>query len=212
MPYSHSGKFTGSGQPAIIDEPLMLKQIAEGDWKAFTELFHFYLPRLSRFIYPFTGHSIADTEEVIQEVFLKIWEKRETLIAIRRFEHYLFRMAKNKVIDILRYRQSNLEKNHSYGFLKDNHHSEPEESLLYNEYYDAAKTAISQLSPKLQSVFLMSTEEELSLDEIASKLSLPKETVKKRLYLACTSIKNYLRMQKEWPAFLFLWIFSLINR
>jgi RNA polymerase sigma-70 factor (ECF subfamily) len=188
---------TTKAQP-LLNEPLLLKQVAEGGWDAYTVLFNHYLPKLSSYIYPFVYRSSQDIEEVIQEVFLKIWEKRETLVAVKCFESYLFRMAKNKLIDLLKYNQSMQKKHQAYSHLKPVAHSETEQSLLYIEYYDIAKRAISHLSPKLQRVFLMSTEDELSLDEISTQLSLPKETIKKRLYLACSFIRNYLRTHAEW--------------
>ena len=182
-----------TGKSLLTNELLLLQQIAEDDWNAYAELFNYYLPKLFQFIYPFSGQSVHDTEEVIQEVFLKIWEKRKTLVAIRSFDSYLFRMAKNKLIDIREHDKANQKKHHNYSLIKEAAHSDPEQSILYTEYLDAAKKAISHLSPKLKSVFLMSKDEEMSLDEIAAKLQLPKETVKNRLYLACTSIKNYLK-------------------
>lgn len=176
----------------LDNEPVLLQKIANGDWEAYTELFNHYLPKLSQYISPFTAHSKQDTEEVIQEVFLKIWEKKESLVVIRCFDGYLFKMAKNKLTDILLGQKALQTKHNGYALLKPTAHSEPEQSLLYTEYYEAARVAIDSLSPKLKTVFLMSTEEDLALDEIASTLSIPKETVKKRLYLASTSIRNYL--------------------
>ncbi len=61
------------------------------------------------------------------------------------------------------------------------------------EYHQIAQKAIDRLSPKLQSVFLLRSRDELSLDEIAVRLELPKDTVKKRLWLASTAIKDYLK-------------------
>jgi len=185
-------------QPLQLSESLLLQKVSEGDWDAYTDLFHFYLPKLSQYIYPFTNQSREDTEEVIQEVFLKIWEKRETLPMIRSFDHYLFRMAKNKLLDLLDKRKSVRNLHTKYVANKPLTHTEPEQGLLYAEYRIIAQKAIDQLSPKLQSVFLLSSEEQLSLDEIAGRLDLPKETVKRRLYEARNSIRYYLRRNAEW--------------
>ncbi len=89
-----------------MNELLILQKVSEGDWDAYADLFNYYLPKLSQYIYPFTDRSREDTEEVIQEVFLKIWEKRKSLTAIRSFDSYLFRMAKNQLIDLLGKRRS----------------------------------------------------------------------------------------------------------
>ncbi|HVU84203.1 MAG TPA: sigma-70 family RNA polymerase sigma factor [Puia sp.] len=186
------------------DEQLLLKSISEGSWDAYTHLFNRYLPKLSLYIYPFANQSREDTEEVIQEVFLKIWEKREHLSAIRSFDHYLFRMAKNKLVDLLDKRRSIKDLHKKYAASRGSFHCEPEQDLIYSEYQETAKKAIEELSPKLRTVFFMSTRDELSLDEIASRLHLPKETVKKRLYLAGAFIRNYLRIKAEWLGLLII--------
>lgn len=193
----------------LEDEPVLLQKTANGDWEAYAELFNFYLPKLSQYIYPFAANSKQDTEEVIQEVFLKIWEKKESLVAIRCFDGYLFKMARNKLVDILSGQKAIGAKHKGYALLKPTSHSEPEQSLLYTEYYDAARVAINNLSPKLKTVFLMSTEQDLALDEIASTLSLPKETVKKRLYLASNFIRNYLYTRTGFAKFVLLFVLLL---
>jgi RNA polymerase sigma-70 factor (family 1) len=185
-----------------VNELLLLQRVSQGDWDAYTDLFNYYLPKLSQYIYPFANQSREDTEEVIQEVFLKIWEKRDTLITIRSFDSYLFRMAKNKLIDLLEKQKSINNLHIKYFESRGVSHTQTEQKLQYAEYYSIAHEAIERLSPKLRAVFLLSSQEELSLDEIATRLDLPKETVKKRLYLASTSIKNYLRRNAGWLALL----------
>jgi len=179
-------------------ESLLLQKVAEGDWDAYTQLFTYYLPRLTRYIFPFAGQSMHDTEECIQEVFLRIWEKRQTLVGIQSFDHYLFRMAKNKLINNLRKEKSYKELHLQYSRSAEKKHVEPENALQYNEYQSTARKGIDQLSPKLRVVFMLSTQEDWSLDEISRELRLPKETVKKRLYMATTFIRTYLRQHAEW--------------
>jgi RNA polymerase sigma factor (sigma-70 family) len=183
------------------DERILLQKVSQGNWHAYTHLFNYYMPKLSAYIFPFTGDSIHDTEEVIQEVFLKIWEKKEMLLSIRSFDSYLFRMAKNKLIDLIDQRRAIRKRNEQYTSLKKNAiQSGPDEDLQYRQYTATARDAIESLSPKLKAVFVMSTEEELSLGDISEKLAIPRETVKKRLYLASQSIKNFLKKHGEWLA------------
>jgi RNA polymerase sigma-70 factor (ECF subfamily) len=192
------------GMPPHVEEQLLLKRISEGSWEAYTHLFNSYLGKLSQYLHPFVNRSRQDTEEVIQEVFLKVWERRETLSSIQSFDQYLFRMAKNKVIDLLAKRRSIKHLHLQYAASRQVSHCETEKDLIFEEYRDTAKKAIDELSPKLRTVFFMSTQNELSLDEIATKLQLPKATVKKRLYLAGAFIKNYLRIKAEWLGLLIL--------
>lgn len=185
-------------------ESFLLGKVAEGDWDAYTQLFNYYLPRLTRYIFPFANQSMHETEEVIQEVFLRIWEKRQTLSEIRSFDQYLFRMAKNKLINTLQQNKSHRELHARYAYSREKQHSEPENALQYNEYRTAALEGMDQLSPKLRIVFVLSTQEDWSLDEISTGLRLPKETVKKRLYMATNFIRTYLRKHAEW-SFLLIW-------
>ena len=198
---------TKKHQAFRVNESLILQRVSEGDWEAYTDLFNYYLPKLSQYIFPFAGQSKQDTEEVIQEVFLKIWEKKETLITINSFDSYLFRMAKNKLLDLLDKRKSTRTLHVKYSSLRDQTQNEPEEKLQFAQYHATAKEAIDQLSIKLKTVFVMSYEQELSLDEIADSLSIPKETVKKRLYLANTFIKDFLRRNADWLIFLIFGFF-----
>jgi RNA polymerase sigma-70 factor (ECF subfamily) len=184
-----------------LKETFLLRQVSEGDWDAYAQLFNYYLPRLTRYIFPFANRSMHDTEEVIQEVFLRIWERRQTLSGIRSFSPYLFRMAKNKLINTLQQRQSHNALDTRYGRTREQTHSEPENILQYNEYRATALKGIDRLSPKLRIVFVLSTQEEWSLDEISTGLRLPKETVRKRLYMATNFIRTYLRKHAEWSLF-----------
>ena len=77
----------------------MLQRTAEGSREAFEKLYAHYYAGLYRFI-AFIIDSHEDTEEIIQDIFLKVWVKKETLVGIRSFEDYLFRMARNRVFDL----------------------------------------------------------------------------------------------------------------
>ena len=192
----------------LTEERQLLERVAEGDWDAYTHLFNHYLPKLTHYIFPLTGNAKADTEDIIQDIFLLIWEKKEVLIAVRYFDQYLFRTAKNKFIDQLR-RQKAVNKIHvNYERLQSGYHLHPESSLQCTEYTAIAAEGIDRLSDKLRKVFILSTQEELSLAEIAEELGLPKETVKKRLYLATRSVKEYLQKHAGWTLLLCWTIFQ----
>ncbi|MBX2925126.1 MAG: RNA polymerase sigma factor [Chitinophagaceae bacterium] len=198
----------------LADDRLLLQQVSDGNIQAYVQLFEKYLPLLSNFLFPFATQYKVETEDIIQDIFLKIWEKRETLIAIRSFDRYLFRMAKTRVIDLLRRQQAKRRFQERYAEMKDpaTPATGPEDLLQYAHYNTTAQKAIDNLTPKLREVFALSTEKDLSLDEIAEKLSISKDAVKKRLYTANVAIKNYLKEHGEWLGvmgiFLVLWLKS----
>lgn len=82
-------------------EKLLLKQIAEGNEQAFAQVFHAYRDKLFAFIFRLSG-SRAIAEDVVQDIFLKIWLQREELSTIEYFNAFVFRMAQNHTINLLR--------------------------------------------------------------------------------------------------------------
>lgn len=181
--------------PAFVTEkePALLKLVAEGDRAAYRELFDHYLSKLVYYLQPLTEASGLDYQDIIQDVFIAIWEKRENIAIVRSFDRYLFRMAKNRFLDLYRKERSAAQLVYAYSHIRKEEVPLPADHLLFEQYREAAARAIAGLSPKLKSVFMMSNEYNLSLDQIARRLELPKETVKKRLWMANMAVKNYLK-------------------
>ncbi len=176
---------------ALFDEPYLLNKIAEGDRQAFSTLYMQYLGELHRYIYLFTK-SKEQSEEIVQDVFVKIWEKRDQLGHITSFKSYLYRTAKNLLLDEIR---KDAVKFKAHQYLKpssEDSHETADERIISRQYHEIAERAIALLPEKRRAIFLMRTREELSLDEIAAKLSISKSVVKKQLYAAISFVRNYI--------------------
>ncbi|GGH66019.1 RNA polymerase sigma-70 factor (ECF subfamily) [Filimonas zeae] len=176
-------------------EQLLLQQLqgAEaGAYQAFTVFYHQYYQLLYQYVFPFAQRSAADTQEIIQVVFVKLWLKREMLVGIRQFKPYLFRMARNAVMDFYRQRHNR----HKYETLSaaagDAHSHNAEHDMALKEYHQSAQQAINQLPQRRRTIFLLRTADDLSLDEISGQLSLSKDVVKKQLYAAVDAVKKHL--------------------
>lgn len=178
----------------ITNEKELLLKVAEGDRQAYALLVSHYAPRLHYYLQPLVNNNLQDTEDILQEVFLSLWTKKERLPLIRSLDQYLFRMAKNRFLDLLRKENSRQQFAEQYK-LRSGESSSPYEHTLYAQYSAEAARAIGKLSEKLRVVFLLSTQEDLSIDEIATALALPRETVKKRLYLATRQVRADLKAQ-----------------
>lgn len=133
----------------------------------------------------------------MQEIFIKVWEHREKLTAVRSFKSYLFRIAKNSVIDHIRHQQVKHKVLQSISQQTTEAHTETEQQVYYADYYNIAREAIEQLPEKRKLIFQLSTQEGLSHDEIASRLSISKSVVKKQLYAAFDFVRQYLYQQGE---------------
>jgi len=194
---------------SIPNEKVLLSQIAEGDQRAFTMLFDFYYQSLGTYIYKVTESREA-TEEIVQEVFIKIWERRSTLGSINNFKGYLFILSKNKTLDHLRKaaetRTSHLSliNNSTEGsYVIDSIPSIEEYSLIIEE-------VVSKLPAQQQRVYHLSRHEKLKYDEIAFQMGISKETVKKHMQLALSFLKKHVKTQIEDVAVSLLLVYSFL--
>ncbi len=173
------------------NEKALLQAVAAGNRLAFRNLYGVHLDGLCRYACLFVA-STEEAEEIIQEVFVRIWERRDALPHLSSFKAYAYQVTKNLVIDYWRQqkRQATAQKwLQAYPAAP-----EPADAaLIYQQGYQMAQKAIAQLPLKRKQIFLMRTQEELSLDEIAQQLSISKSVVKKQLYAATAFVKAYLQ-------------------
>jgi RNA polymerase sigma-70 factor (family 1) len=175
----------------FLDEKDMLLHVADGSEEAFERLFSLYHHQLGAYIYHLTD-SMELAEEVVQDVFLKIWMSREKLTEVRNFKAYLFVISKNYALNCLR--KVAKEKVH-YEQWDDNvvNSIVLTENEKYDKYYSLLDEAIDNLPAQQKKVYLLSRHQRLKCSEISENLDLSKETVKKYLKIAVTSIKNHIQ-------------------
>jgi RNA polymerase sigma-70 factor (ECF subfamily) len=174
------------------NEEELFSRIANGDESAFRVLFHHWQPLLASYIYKIT-ESKEHTEEIIQDVFLKIWMARETLSEIHSFKHYLFVVGRNRSFDVMKklLREEKLKKLAGYEMDKKDKTTEEEEfDVMASNLIDQA---IDSLPPRRKEVYLLSRHERLTYQEIADRLNISKESVKTHLKLATDSISKFVR-------------------
>jgi RNA polymerase sigma-70 factor (family 1) len=190
-----------------FNESEVIKKITSGDRNAFAVLYTEYMGELYNYVYLFTKCR-EDSEEIVQEIFVRIWNKRETLSEITSFKSYLYRSAKNLLLDEIR---KNAVKAKAFTALKpdESDTKKADDNITYSQYYAIAEQAISMLPEKRRLIFLMRTREELSLDEIAAKLCISKSVVKKQLYAGISFVRTYLH-QNEFPLIIII-ISGLFN-
>jgi RNA polymerase sigma-70 factor (family 1) len=184
------------------DELQLVSRISKGDPVSFRKFYERYHQLLATHILRIT-RSQSHTEEIVQDVFLKIWDNREALETVRDLRSYLFTVSKNHALNALKKiaseRDSRVEVDWTF-VEKTRGIQEPNDS----DYYRLLDEAVDRLPNQQRTVFLMSRHERLTYDEIATRLNLSKETVKKYLQIATESITTYLR--KKTPASFPLWI------
>jgi RNA polymerase sigma-70 factor (ECF subfamily) len=173
-------------------ESEILKDVSRGNEKAFQELFNEWQPRLSAFLFKISK-SKETTEEIVSDVFLKIWLSRENLAQISNFRAYLFTACKNQAINALKKNLNELKhlKNIERKNLNNDFISPFEESI--DDKFPLIDAALNTLPERQRQVYILSRFDHLTYDEIAKKLGIGKESVKTHMKLATASISNYLK-------------------
>ena len=187
----------------LTDEQDLLQRTAEGSREAFEKLYAHYYAGLYRFI-SFIIDSHEDTEEILQDIFLKVWIKKETLVGIRSFEDYLFRMAKNRIFDMNRQFKSRLNLSRQ---LRQTSEESTDDStfnaLIFRQYHEIAQEAINLLPSRKRQIFLMNARDEMTAQEISDRLGTTRGAIKKQLFEASHFIKDHLHKKTGWAYFLF---------
>jgi RNA polymerase sigma-70 factor (ECF subfamily) len=191
MPQQHPDIITSNRIP---DEDKLIRQASEGDQQAFSSLYTYYYPRLFTSLF-FIARSTEDAQEVIHEAFLKVWQSRETLSMVRSFEDYVYVLAKNLLFNLLKRKKTGQK---IVQALSDqtisNTGASPDQALLFKQYYQTAQKAISLLTEQKRRIFLLKTQERLTLEEIGVTLGISVSAVKKHLYAATEFVKEYIRL------------------
>jgi len=190
--------------PASNNETDLLQQVANGDETAFSKLYYGYHNILGIYIYQLT-QSRELSEEIVQDVFLKIWVGRKALTGVTNFKAWLFIVSKNQALNSLRTitKERTLKKDLSRDY---EHSSGINEESFDNDSYILLEQAINQLPEQQRKVFILSRYRRLKYKEIATELKLSRETVKSYLGLAVSSITKFVNA-RLYPVF---WIVYLL--
>lgn len=173
-------------------EKELLMQIAGGNEKAFRMLFGDYYERLFNYIFSFIK-SRQITEELVMDVFLKIWMGRDIIPQIEKFDAFLFRVAHNKSIDFLRSVARDPKfQDLLWDQIQLTNNLQADSSILTHEYEIKLREAISLLSPQRKKVYQLSREQDMTHDQIAAQLQLSKNTINNHIVEAQRFIRTYL--------------------
>ncbi len=179
-----------SEQLIHINQELILR-LKEGSPEAFRDLFDQYGKKLFSFSLAYLKNP-QEAEEIVQEVFLKIWKMREELLPEKSFDSYIFTITKNAVLNIIR--KSKSEQVYlNYAKLHPGKDVLLDEELDFKELEKVYKSSIEQLSPRRKEIFVLSREQNLTNAEIAKKLGISVKTVENQVTSALSEIKNILR-------------------
>lgn len=181
----------------LTDEKLV-ENFKDGDAKAFEELFHCYYGYLCAYAYKIVQDS-ANAEEIVQEFFVRLWEKREQLSINTSVKNYFFRSVKNLCINAIQHEK--IKSKYAQKVISETDISfSIEDNFIETELSEKINLSIQSLPEKRQEIFRMNREEGLKYREIAEKLNVSVKTVETQMSLA---IKTLRKMLKKYSAFIF---------
>ena len=182
--------------------------IAAGDEQAFNVVYEQHWRKLFRFLYNMTK-SREVAEELLVDVFLKLWIGREMVPQIQHMDGFLYKVAYHKALDFLKLaaRESSLQKVIARQMSEASAES-ADRRLLETEYRHIIEQAIRQLSPQRKLIFTLSREQGMTHEQIAGQLNLSPGTVKRTMSDALQSIRDFLRDHPELKSL--LWVFFMI--
>jgi RNA polymerase sigma-70 factor (ECF subfamily) len=175
---------------SLYNEKQQIKALSEGDVKAFDLLFIHYYPKLKQFILGFI-HNELEAEDLSQDVFVKIWNRREGLQNVENLNAYIYRTAKNTLF-------SYLERNTRIDAVELENEEIPttdtlEELLFAKELEELIDKSISLMPPKRKMIFSLSRKSGLSNEEIATKLNISKRTVETHISAALIDLRKVIQ-------------------
>jgi RNA polymerase sigma-70 factor (ECF subfamily) len=185
-----------------FDFDFFWKQIRNGDEHALEKVYKASFRSVVNYATEITGHAQL-AEEVVQDVFLKIWQSRSELAVKGSFKAYLFQSVHNQALNVLRQQKTKKEsvnlvaQENTWKFISDNYKIDDYliDKIFSDETEAIIDQAIKELPDQCSKIFLMSRFESMNNEEIAVKLGLSENTVKTHIYRALQKIA--LALKKE---------------
>lgn len=191
------------------DEKTVLINLSQGNVEAFEQLYEVYSRRLFGNLVKLTKSKTV-AQEILQELFIKIWDNRENIDPCNSFRSYLFKIAENQVYDFLRksVRGKKLQKQilastkTQYTYI--------EEKLVAKENTSIIHEAIKALSPQRQLVFQLCKIEGKSYEEVSNILGISTSTISDHIVKGTRSVHQYINTKYGISTCVFL-LFSLLT-
>lgn len=167
-----------------------IDRLRQGNEDAFRVIYHHYHKRIAAFCLE-NGLTMEDSKEVVQDTFVKLWEKKSKIESHKNFEGYFFKIAKNQIVDRFRKfsRQRAAEQYQIFMLRAEN---ETENTVLHNELETQIQTTLDSLPQIRRLVFHMSRIKGKTNRQIANELDISIRTVETHISKALQTFNEVL--------------------
>lgn len=172
-------------------DEILLSRIKQDDYSSFNLLFFKHYASLCSFVTTIVADS-TNAEDIVQDLFIKLWSDRKKIVVYKDTKHYLFRAAKNSALNFLR-----TEKNRKKAInrLEDADFPQETEDLAQEDFLQKLEQCIEQLPERSKEVLLLSRFEKLKHKEIAERLDISIKTIKNQLWKSLKYLKSCLEVK-----------------
>jgi RNA polymerase sigma factor (sigma-70 family) len=180
---------------SIYNEAELLNGIAKDDEKSFAELFYGYHQGLGEYVFLITdSHEMV--KEIIQNVFIKVWEVRATLPEIQNFKSWLFITTRNYTLNAIRANVREQRRNQEFQLQLIQEETGPSPDHDYEQLEPIIEQAIAQLPPQQKRVFVLKKQGRKNTD-IASELGISPQSVIKYQQIAIKAISRFVKANTQ---------------
>lgn len=184
---------TSEGGTSALSEAELARRMRLGDEAALETIFRTHYPGLVAFVRRYVK-TTEIAEELVQDLFFKLWSRRGALGAIDSVKTYLFRAARNTALNHLR----RLKLEHEWaekeqGARSEEHVEEGDETVTESELATAVRAAVDRLPPRCREVFMLSRDGGLTYGEIAKTLGISIKTVETQMGRALKALRESLK-------------------
>lgn len=175
-------------------EDTLIKSLISGSYKSYEVLYDKWVSSLYRFVYSLVKSEDV-TKDIVQETFIKIWTNRTNIDPNQSFKSYLFTISYHLVLKEFRrtVNHSQIEEYMEYCNEMASQNSPTEQQCSFDIFLVEFKKAKEKLSPRQRQIFELSKEYNLSIAEIAEKLSLTDQSVRNQLTASLKIIRRELK-------------------
>lgn len=176
--------------PKIENETKIIRSLSRGNILAFNIIFKTYSGPLYRFAKGYLK-SESESEELVQEVFTRIWEKRKTLKTELCFKSLLFTIAFNLIKK--KYRKDVCHSDYLKTKVPEEPDTQTSQDISYNSLYQYITELVNKLPSRRKEIFVKSRFEGLSIKEISNELKISHKTVENQLTVALKFMRTKLK-------------------
>ncbi len=177
----------------IKDEELFIfNRMVEGDKDAFRFFFERYYPDLCNLVNLYL-HDPMMSEEVVQDIFIYLWEKKEKIKIESSVKLYLLRASKNRSLNYIRDQRAKLDIHQHLAEFNGNTAEMPDKVMDTNQLREVIDTAINSLPDRCREVYILGKEKSLSYKEISDELGISVKTVEVQMGTALKKLRDQLR-------------------